>query len=118
MTEENTSAVDQIDFNIQWQEAFVDQSVSQTVKFQQEEVEGIIEYLNKTYKNNIKAISFLRHSNFSFPQMPYQTITEEEYNDYISKVQSLGVINLDKNDEFGLDDMSEGACEGGVCPIK
>lgn len=118
MTEENTSAVDQIDFNIQWQEAFVDQSVSQTVKFQQEEVESIIEYLNKTYKDNIKAISFLRHSNFSFPQMPYQTITKEEYNDYINKVQPLGIINLDKNDEFGLDDMSEGACEGGVCPIK
>lgn len=116
-TEENVGAIEQMEINRKWQQTFVDQSISQTVKYHDEELPIIKEYLSNNW-DKFKTISFLKHSNYNFAQMPIQKISEEEYNSYISKVKPISKESLGQyNDqlEFELDNLE---CSNGVCPIK
>lgn len=65
-----------------------DNAVSCTVTFKPEEVKDLqsaIEY----FAPYVKTLSFLPLDNHAYPQAPYQTITEEEYNRYNSSLKEL-----------------------------
>jgi hypothetical protein len=115
-TEKNVSAIEQMELNKIWQSTFVDQSISQTVKFQFEDLDIIKEYLKENYNDNFKTISFMIFSNGNFAQQPYQEITKEEFESYNSKVVPLSKEVLDSVESTKMLENFE--CEGGVCPIK
>jgi hypothetical protein len=52
------------------------------------------------------------HSDHGFAQAPYEEITEEQFNDLVSKTKIIssltGNIDYESNDE----------CASGICPIK
>jgi len=115
-TEKNISAIEQMELNKIWQSTFVDQSISQTVKFQFEDLDIIKQYLKENYNQNFKTISFMIFSNGNFAQQPYQEITKEEFESYNAKVVPLSKEVLDNVDSTKMLENFE--CEGGVCPIK
>lgn len=90
-----------------------DNSVSCTVYYKKEEIPAIREYLQKYYKDNHKSLSFLLHSDHGFDQAPFEEITEEAFNDLISKTTIITSIG---NNTLELDADSE--CAGGACPIR
>src|SRR5690606_2142887 len=73
-----------------------DNSVSCTITFKPEEVKDLksaIEY----FAPYVKTLSFLPLDDHNYPQAPYQTISESEYNTYL---ESLGELDLsDSNQE-------------------
>ncbi|PWA11090.1 ribonucleoside-triphosphate reductase, adenosylcobalamin-dependent [Pueribacillus theae] len=82
-------------------------------------VEEIADVLNR-YSTVLKSTSLLPHATETYPQMPYEEISEEEYKEMASKITAKpwevmnGTILADQESEEDV----IGECEGGVCPIK
>jgi len=107
----NVTAVEQLDLVKQMQTLWSDNAVSVTVYYGPKELDAIKIWLRNNYKNGIKSVSFLRHSEHGFQQAPYEEITLEQYQERRLKVKPVsGVIQAQIID--GLE------CESGACPIK
>lgn len=107
------SAVSQMEFVKFIQTMWSDNSVSVTIYYKQEELEEIKQWLDKNYKDGVKSISFLLYHGHGFDQAPYETISEERYNELIAKVRpitSVEVKDSDLTEDF--------ECSTGSCPIK
>jgi len=94
-----------------------DNSVSVTVSFDPEtEAESIGTVLH-LYDGQLKTVSFLPSGNFTFPQMPYTQITEEEY-------EEEGVMKLFPIDLAGVyagmasDAIGDAYCTTDACEVK
>jgi len=86
-----------------------DNSVSCTITFKPEEVKDLksaIDYMAPY----IKTLSFLPLDNHAYPQAPYQTITEQEYNTYLDSL--LPLVLDDKEEAKG-----ERYCTNDSCSI-
>jgi ribonucleoside-triphosphate reductase len=81
-------------------------------------IDEITDVLDR-YKNTIKSTSLLPYDTDTYDQMPYEIITEERYNEMISKIKGKpwekikGAILADDDD---LDSSTE--CVGKSCPIR
>lgn len=112
---EETTAIDQLNIIKDIQTNWSDNSVSCTIYYKLEELPAIRKYLEENFTNNIKTCSFLLHSGHGFDQAPYEEISEEKYNELVSKFKPItGIVGnfIDDN----LDVSTE--CAGGVCPWK
>jgi hypothetical protein len=89
-----------------------DNSVSCTVYYKKEDIEDIKVYLKKHFKNEMKTVSFLLYHGHGFVQAPYETITEEEYNNMASKTKQITSVEIKEDDMEMMD------CDSGACPIK
>lgn len=107
----NITAIEQLRWIKRLQEEWSDNSVSCTVYYRPEELNEIKDYLMKHYRNNHKSLSFLLHSDHGFAQAPYETITEDVYNELVAKTKIIS--NISSAEFEGGDE-----CAGGMCPIK
>lgn len=110
---QDVDAVTQLEYVKRLQTDWSDNSVSCTVYYKKEELPAIKEWLKENYNEGVKTVSFLLHSNHGFAQAPYEEITEEQYNDFVSKVipiSSAVVGDSDLLDSF--------ECVSGVCPVR
>jgi hypothetical protein len=82
-------------------------------------IEQITDILDK-YKGIIKSTSLLPHATDTYPQMPYEEITEEKYNEMVSKLKAniWDVVggSIQAEDSETLDSSLE--CIGSSCPVK
>lgn len=95
------------------QEWWADNQVSCTVTFKQHEGEQI-KYALNYFQYKIKGISFLPKldiGNTTYAQMPYEEITEQQYNDAVSKIKSLDFIGVSE------DSVPEKYCDADSCEI-
>lgn len=109
------SAVEQLETCKRLQSNWSDNSVSVTVYYRKEELPEIKKWLNENFENSLKTVSFLLHNEHGFDQAPLEEITEEEYNELVSKVEPIsGISGFDESDvsDEGME------CASGICPIK
>lgn len=110
---ENMTAVDQLNVMKELQTIWSDNSVSITVYYKREELPQIKEWLKENYNNNVKACSFLLHTDHGFKQAPYEKITEQEYNELSSRVKPITRSNdFTSECDYSLE------CASGACPIR
>ena len=94
-----------------------DNSVSVTVSFDPETEADHIGTVLHMYDGQLKTVSFLPSGNFTYPQMPYTQITEEEY-------KEEGELKLFPIDFSGVyagmaaDAIGEAYCTTDACEIK
>ena len=92
-----------------------DNSVSVTISFNPETESEAVGTVLHLYDGQLKTVSFLPSGNFTYPQMPYSQITEEEYvNEGEMKLFSIdfsGVYAGMAADAIGEDYCSTDACE-------
>lgn len=105
-------ALKQLELVKRIQKLWADNAVSVTVYYKKEELAEIKEWLKENYKDNVKSVSFLLHSEHGFAQAPYEEISEERYKELYNKVKPLGEQKIEGADL----DMAE--CSSGACPIK
>lgn len=110
----NISAIDQLNNIQELQKDWSDNSVSVTIYYRKEELDGIKDWLKKYYTNNVKTISFLLYHGHGFVQAPYETISKEEYYKLINNTIPIRSVNIKE------DDITSGLaeCDNGSCPIK
>lgn len=106
------SAIDQLEVIKRLQTEWSDNSVSCTVYIRPEELSDIRAYLKKHYNKTFKSLSFLLHSDHGFAQAPLEEITEEEYNDLVSRTSLITSVSVQ------LDMDADSECEGGACPVR
>ena len=111
--ESNFTYQQQLNMVRRMQKEWSDNSVSCTVYYKKEDLPSIKEYLKKYFSNELKTVSFLLSQGVhGFKQAPYETITEEEYNEAIKGTTSITSANI------GEDSFEVQECFSGQCPIK
>ena len=94
-----------------------DNSVSVTVSFDPETESQHVDTVLHMYDGQLKTVSFLPSGNFSYPQMPYTQITEEEY-------EAEGTMKLFPIDfagiyaGMGIEAIGEAYCSTDACEVK
>jgi ribonucleoside-triphosphate reductase len=93
-----------------------DNSVSVTISFDAEEEKHHVGTVLHMYDGQLKTVSFLPQGNFTYPQMPY---TQIEQNDYDESSKNLLPIDLDGiYAGLAADAIGEQYCTTDSCEIK
>ncbi|MGC4375775.1 hypothetical protein WD019_02370 [Fictibacillus sp. Mic-4] len=82
-------------------------------------IEEITDVLDR-YKGVIKSTSLLPHATDTYPQMPYEEIAKEKYDQMVAKIKARPWEVVDgaiKAEDDEIEDVV-GECIGGQCPIK
>lgn len=108
------SAIQQLEWVVKAQSTWADNNVSVTVYYRKEELPEIQEWMKKNYKNKVKSVSFLLHSDHGFNLAPYEEIDIDTYLKLKSKIKS----DLTFTDSSNIELIDSLECEGGYCPIK
>ena len=93
-----------------------DNSVSVTISFDPETESKHVGTVLHMYDGQLKTVSILPSGNFTYPQMPYTQITEEEYTDATMKL-----FPIDFSGVYGglaADAIGEAYCTTDACEIK
>ena len=93
-----------------------DNSVSVTISFDPETESEHVGTVLHMYDGQLKTVSFLPSGNFTYPQMPYTQISEEEYTDATMKL-----FPIDFSGVYGglaADAIGEAYCTTDACEIK
>jgi len=94
-----------------------DNSVSVTISFDSEKEQKHIGTVLHMYDGQLKTVSFLPSGNFTYPQMPYTQITEEEYiNDGEMKLFPIDFSGVYEG--MAADAIGENYCSTDSCEIK
>lgn len=112
------TAIDELEVVKELQTNWSDNSVSCTIYYRMEELEGIKEWLRANYKDCVKTVSFLLHNEHGFKQAPYEEITEERYKELKARVRPIKSSSM-TNVDLATDDIDQSLeCVGGACPIR
>jgi ribonucleoside-triphosphate reductase (thioredoxin) len=109
------NAVKQLELVKKLQTIWSDNAVSCTVYYKKDELPEIRDWLRKNYKDGVKSVSFLLHSEHGFVQAPYIEITEKEYTSLMVNIKSIDTISGQRINEGSIESVE---CDGGACPIK
>lgn len=93
-----------------------DNSVSVTISFDAEEEKQHVGTVLHMYDGQLKTVSFLPQGNFTYPQMPYTQITEEEYNEASSNLFPIDFSGIYAG--LAADAIGENYCSTDSCEIK
>jgi hypothetical protein len=95
---------------------WADNQVSCTANFQEHE-RGQIEMLLTMFEHRLKAISLLPLTESGYVQMPYETITEDEWREMDSAIDYALMSQLMKGDTIQRDSVDK-FCDGESCMIS
>lgn len=93
-----------------------DNSVSVTVTFDSEKEKEAVGTALHLYDGQLKTVSFLPMGNFTYPQMPYTQLTEEEYKDYALRLFPIDFAGVYAG--MAADAVGEAYCTTDACEIK
>jgi ribonucleotide reductase alpha subunit len=93
-----------------------DNSVSVTISFDPETEAKHVESVLHMYDGQLKTVSFLPSGNFTYPQMPYTQITEEEFEEAASKLFPISFDGVYQG--MAIDGIGENYCVTDACEIK
>ncbi len=113
ITAAQMSATEQMDVQEFIQTHWADNSVSVTVYYRDEELPAVKDKLRAGYRERVKTISFLRHSDHGFAQAPYEEINEAQYREAAAKAKPI--TSLTEAQQWDIVDSGE--CATG-CPIR
>ncbi len=120
----NFSALAQFDFYMQVQKFYTEHNTSATVEFRENEIEDLAKAIYNAIENNegyISAALLARFSaNATFPRLPFEPISKEEYISLQNKVIERKVNNdffdaLNKYDVGELSEAGPAGCDSDKC---
>lgn len=124
ITKNDVSAVEQLDVYRMFQKYYTEQNSSNTITVKDDEWGEVIDYVYSNW-DDVLGITFLAHTGETYPLMPYEECTKEEYEELKAKMtefdpevlnnMEIETRNMGKEFEI-LDDRAE--CAAGVCPIR
>lgn len=109
-TKEQFSFVQQAELHKLLQHYWADNSVSCTLEFREDEIDDLKNYLLEN-KKTLKGAAVLPVRNYTYPQLPQETITEEQYNEMIANFKPFTdkvFLTGEEQDEEELDNYCSG----------
>ena len=120
----NFSALAQFDFYMQVQKFYTEHNTSATIEFREDEIETLANAIHKSIDNNdgyISAALLARFdANATFPRLPFEPISKEDYLSLQIKVKERKVNNdffdaLNKYDIGELSEAGPAGCDSDKC---
>ena len=99
------------------QRYWADNQVSVTLTFDAEKEADQLAYLLHTHEGQLKSVSMLPMSNDTYQQMPYQSITEEQYKTMLADVKPIDFDTLYGSGTMD-DAIGEKYCTSDVCEVS
>jgi ribonucleoside-diphosphate reductase alpha chain/ribonucleoside-triphosphate reductase len=117
-TKYDVSAIEQLENYKMFMDNYVDHNASITVTVRDHEWGEVEKWIYNNW-DDIVAVSFLPLSNSFYQLMPYEAITEEEYNKRVKEMKPFipSLISKYEKEEVEFDIGNDG-CESGVCPVR
>lgn len=117
-TKYDVSAIEQLETYKLFMENYVDHNCSITVSVRPDEWEKVEEWVYENWDDTV-ALSFLPLEDSFYQLMPYESITEEEYNKRSAEMKPFrpSLITKYEKEEIELDFGSDG-CDTGACPVR
>ena len=114
----DASAIEQLENYKMFMEHYVDHNCSITVHVRENEWDEIEEWVWNHW-DDIVALSFLSYDENFYDLLPYEAITEEEYERRRAKMQPFNpsLISKYEREETELD-IGGSDCASGVCPVR
>ena len=116
-TKENATADEQVDNYLTMMDNYVDHNVSITVSVRDDEWEGLTKRLYDEW-DNVLAMSFMSLDDSFYQLMPYESITEEEYNKRKADMKPFNPNLISKYEEKYEEYDLGSDCDSGVCPVR
>lgn len=91
-------------------------NVSVTINYKENEIESVRDWMWYN-RDSYTAISLLPHSDHTYVQAPYESITEEKYNHLIQFVKPIELASI-VEEENNTDLQMALACVGGACELS
>lgn len=117
-TREELTATQHLDLWEVYNRVWADHQVSITVSLREPEWVGAAAWVYNNF-DGLSGISFLPYDGGTYKQAPYQTVTKEEYEEFLAKMPEA--IDWDKLQEFELYDTTTSsqtlACTSGACEL-
>lgn len=113
------SAVEQLERYKFYMRNWCDQNVSNTISYDIEEKESIIDWILENW-NDYVGVSFLFRADptmsaqdLGFNYLPQEVVTKEKYDSYIKEL-----VDINFEDTGTFEEIESLECSNGVCPIK
>lgn len=119
ITKYDVYAIEQLENYIMFMDNYIDHNCSITVHVREHEWEEVEQWLWDNW-DNVVAVSFLALDDSFYEQLPYEAITEEVYNDMLSKQPNFisSLIAKYEKHEQEIEIANDPSCSSGVCPIR
>ena len=115
---DDVSAIEQLEVYKMFMENYVDHNASITVHVRDDEWDDVEEWLWNNW-DSVVAVSFISYDDNFYDQMPYEEITEEEYQEMVDKIDGFKPSLVNKYEKKKHDrEIEESSCETGACPIR
>ncbi len=100
---------------------YTQHNTSVTIYVSPEEKEQVVDWLLENWDDYV-AVSFLPKDDSTYPLMPFEAITKEQYNELVAKLPDFSLLdeNIAFYDELGgiMDDDLDPSCATGACPVR
>lgn len=118
-TKFDVSAIEQLELYKIFMDEYVEQNASNTITVRNSEWEDVIDWIYNNWDSFV-GVSFLSLDDTYYPLMPYESITEEQYNEYIKSypTQNITPEMIAKYETTGISDIGDSECSSGICPIR
>jgi ribonucleoside-diphosphate reductase alpha chain len=114
----NIGAIESLEIWKNFQEKWCEHKPSVTISVKEDEWLDVASWCYRNF-DILSGVSFLPFDPTEYPQAPYQTLTEEEYNEWVKKMPAS--IDWSRLTEYEREDHTAGsfelACVAGVCEI-
>lgn len=93
-------------------------NVSCTISVKDNEWKDLTKWMwdNREAYNGISVLPF--YGSVAYPQMPFEDITEEQYNEMLPLLEAININEVFEEDGRAIDLSAELACAGGACEIN
>lgn len=116
-TKYDVGAIEQLEIYKMFMENYVEHNASITVSVREHEWEAVEQWHYDNW-DSVIGISYLSLDDNYYQLMPYEAITEEEYNERKTNMADFDATLLSKY-EVGTDhDVDDSECTSGTCPIR
>ena len=116
---DEVSAIEQLETYKMFMKHYVDHNASITVHVRDNEWKDVEEWLWNNW-NSVVGISFIPYNDSFYDLMPYEEITEEEYNKMVKNMKAFKphLVNKYEREHQQERELEQDECENGVCPVR
>jgi len=108
-SKDDVSMWEQLELAAQMQQYWADNQVSITVSFKPEEAKDI-KYALELYETRLKGVSFLPLEDHGYEQAPYESISKEIYDAYVSNITEIDTTDAKH-------ETTSRFCDGDTCTV-